>query len=340
MKRADPYKDRRQVSAASIGVTALIASGLLSTSQASFSLHNGHLIHESVWQIPFIICLTAFAISCLSWLLTYFPTALPRSLKLFDPTIQYSLCQESSIYFFTDTGSRTQFDGQIMVMFKNIGQSVIDVDVEKFEVKIMGKTPGEQVAFHTLRIPPGQVRSIRTSVVSSLPNNCLISGEISYSLIYGSPVDDAKYRNRHAFTLQTLRPVQLPALESVAIDIDKSSVVDERIAPMTDRPGRVHRYQREIIVAILAAALALVGTSLYFELRGPSNSYVDGYNFAVAFTHGQRHLSVHDSKVDAHSSCSVWSFSDAGLVPPRDVPREWRQGCEAALTSDAHTTIG
>jgi hypothetical protein len=99
-------------------------------------------------------------------------------------------------------------------------------------------------------------------------------------------------------------------------------------------------YRRELIVGITAAVLACVLTSVYFENRGPSTSYVDGYNFAVAFTHGSRNPRVKLTRLDAKSSCSVWSFSNAGGVPSGDVPRQWRQGCESALTSGAYNTIG
>jgi hypothetical protein len=94
-----------------------------------------------------------------------------------------------------------------------------------------------------------------------------------------------------------------------------------------------------LIVGLVVATLALAGSTIYLEVRGPSASYVDGYNFAVAFTHGLRQPRVHDTRLNADSSCSVWSFSNAGGVPPGDIPREWRQGCEAALTSGAYSTI-
>jgi hypothetical protein len=95
-----------------------------------------------------------------------------------------------------------------------------------------------------------------------------------------------------------------------------------------------------LIVGWALATLALVGTIIYLEVRGPSNSYVDGYNFAVAFTHGLSNRRLqHYTRLDADSSCSVWSFSNAGGVPPGDTPREWRQGCETALISGAFDTI-
>jgi hypothetical protein len=93
------------------------------------------------------------------------------------------------------------------------------------------------------------------------------------------------------------------------------------------------------IVILIVAVLALAGTTAYLEVRGPSTSYVDGYNFAVAFTRGGRSPRLHLSRLHADSSCSVWSFSNAGGVPPGDTPRLWRQGCEAALTSGAYSTI-
>jgi hypothetical protein len=93
-----------------------------------------------------------------------------------------------------------------------------------------------------------------------------------------------------------------------------------------------------LIVGLVVATLALAGSTIYLEFRGPSTSYVDGYNFAVAFTHGSRFERQHLSRLNARSSCSVWSFSNAGGVAPGDIPREWRQGCEAALTSGAYNT--
>jgi hypothetical protein len=96
-----------------------------------------------------------------------------------------------------------------------------------------------------------------------------------------------------------------------------------------------------LVVGLALATLALAATIIYLEVRGPSSSYVDGYNFAVAFTHGlANRRPQHYPRVDADSSCSVWSFSNAGGVPPGDIPRQWRQGCEAALTSEADSTIG
>jgi hypothetical protein len=94
-----------------------------------------------------------------------------------------------------------------------------------------------------------------------------------------------------------------------------------------------------LIVSLAVATLALAASTIYLEFRGPSSSYVDGYNFAIAFTHGSRFPRHHLSQLNAHSSCSVWSFSNAGGVPPGDVPRDWRKGCEAALTSGAYSTI-
>jgi hypothetical protein len=94
-----------------------------------------------------------------------------------------------------------------------------------------------------------------------------------------------------------------------------------------------------LIVVLTIAVVALAGSTIYLEVRGPSSSYVDGYNFAVAFTRGDRSPRLHISRVNARSSCSVWSFSNAGGVPPGDTPRLWRQGCEAALTSGACSTI-
>lgn len=96
-----------------------------------------------------------------------------------------------------------------------------------------------------------------------------------------------------------------------------------------------------VIVALAIAVLVLAGAITYFEVRGPSSSYVDGYNFAVAFHHGQ--ANPRGGPIDARNadaSCSVWSFSNAGGVPKGDVPREWRQGCEAALEAGAYSTIG
>jgi hypothetical protein len=96
---------------------------------------------------------------------------------------------------------------------------------------------------------------------------------------------------------------------------------------------------KAVIVILIIAVLALAGSTAYLEVRGPSTSYADGYNFAVAFTHGDRSPRLHLSRLNADSSCSVWSFSNAGGVPPGDTPRLWRQGCEAALTSGAYNTI-
>jgi hypothetical protein len=107
---------------------------------------------------------------------------------------------------------------------------------------------------------------------------------------------------------------------------------------MSQNSDRAPRRMR-VIFGLAIAVLTLAGTTVYFAVRGPSGSYVDGYNFAVAFTHGMRQPRMHYTRLDAHSSCSVWSFSNAGGVPPGDSPREWRQGCEVALTSGAYTTI-
>jgi hypothetical protein len=93
------------------------------------------------------------------------------------------------------------------------------------------------------------------------------------------------------------------------------------------------------LVGLLCAILALAAFIIYLEVRGTSTSYVDGYNFAVAFTHGLGQPRQHYTRLNADSSCSVWSFSNAGGVPPGDVPRPWRQGCEEALTSRAYNTI-
>ncbi|MGC1239588.1 MAG: hypothetical protein WA860_12460 [Acidimicrobiales bacterium] len=43
-----------------------------------------------------------------------------------------------------------------------------------------------------------------------------------------------------------------------------------------------------LIVVLTIAVVALAGSTIYLEVRGPSSSYVDGYNFAVAFTRGDR----------------------------------------------------
>jgi hypothetical protein len=95
-----------------------------------------------------------------------------------------------------------------------------------------------------------------------------------------------------------------------------------------------------LVAILLVVVVALAGTIIYLEVRGPTRSYLDGYNFAVAFSHGSRHSRVRLSTLNARSSCSVWSFSNAGGVPRGDVPREWREGCEAALTAGAYNTIG
>lgn len=96
-----------------------------------------------------------------------------------------------------------------------------------------------------------------------------------------------------------------------------------------------------LLVGLTIATMALAGTLLYVEVRGPSSSYVDGYNYAVAFTHGLANRRLpHYTRVDADSSCSVWSFSNVGGVPPGDSARSWRQGCAVALTSGAVSTIG
>ncbi len=97
--------------------------------------------------------------------------------------------------------------------------------------------------------------------------------------------------------------------------------------------------RRALVVGLIVAVLALASTTIYLEFRSPSTSYVDGYNFAVAFTHGLRQPRMHYDRLDAHSSCSVWSFSNAGGVPSGDIPREWRQGCEVALMSGAYRTM-
>jgi hypothetical protein len=107
---------------------------------------------------------------------------------------------------------------------------------------------------------------------------------------------------------------------------------------VSEAPSKERR-RRALTAGLAVAALALAGSTVYLALRGPSRSYVDGYNFAVAFSHGSRHVRVQLSPANADSSCSVWSFSNAGGVPPGDVPRLWRQGCEAALTSGAFSTI-
>jgi hypothetical protein len=124
-------------------------------------------------------------------------------------------------------------------------------------------------------------------------------------------------------------PIDMSALESC-----------EMVNPTKTFSQTKKSYRDALVVGVVAAVLACGGTTIYFENRGPSNSYVDGYNFAVAFTHGSTHSRVKLTRVDANSSCSVWSFSNAGGVPAGDVPREWRQGCESALTSGSYNTIG
>jgi hypothetical protein len=66
-----------------------------------------------------------------------------------------------------------------------------------------------------------------------------------------------------------------------------------------------------MIVGLAVATLALAGSTIYLEVRGPSTSYVDGYNIAVASTHGLRQPRLHYTRLNADSSCSVWSFSIA-----------------------------
>jgi hypothetical protein len=107
---------------------------------------------------------------------------------------------------------------------------------------------------------------------------------------------------------------------------------------MAEHPRTAPR-TRALMAGLIVAIVALGASIAYLELRGPSASYVDGYNFAVAFSHGTRHPRQHLSRVNAHSSCSVWSFSNAGGVPPGDIARQWRQGCEVALTTGAYATI-
>jgi len=36
-----------------------------------------------------------------------------------------------------------------------------------------------------------------------------------------------------------------------------------------------------VIVGLVVTTLALAASTIYLEVRGPSTSYVDGYNFAV-----------------------------------------------------------
>ena len=139
MRRSDAYKDRRRVSAGAIAVTALIASGLFSASLASIAIRQGQLVHESPWQLPFIICLIALALSCLSWLLTYTPSLVPSRLKLFDPTIQYSICLHDSFYRFSNMHKPGTFDGQIVAVFKNLGTSVVDVNESAWEFRRLSR---------------------------------------------------------------------------------------------------------------------------------------------------------------------------------------------------------
>jgi len=92
-------------------------------------------------------------------------------------------------------------------------------------------------------------------------------------------------------------------------------------------------------VATVLVAASLAGAA-YVGSRGPSSSYVDGYNFAVNTMHGlEAPPGTEISRRNANSSCSVWSFPNAGAVPAGDRPLEWRQGCEVALTSGAGHTI-
>lgn len=95
-----------------------------------------------------------------------------------------------------------------------------------------------------------------------------------------------------------------------------------------------------VTIALTVAVLVLIGAIFYLEVRGPTSSYVDGYNFEVAFGHGEGESHRGPINVrNADASCSVWSFSNAGGVPKGDVPREWRRGCEAALEAGAFNTI-
>jgi hypothetical protein len=95
-----------------------------------------------------------------------------------------------------------------------------------------------------------------------------------------------------------------------------------------------------VTIALTVAVLVLIGAIIYLEVRGPTSSYVDGYNFAVAFRHGEGEPHWGPINVrNADASCSVWSFSNAGGVPKGDVPRAWRRGCKAALEAGAFNTI-
>jgi hypothetical protein len=98
-------------------------------------------------------------------------------------------------------------------------------------------------------------------------------------------------------------------------------------------------HTKSLVIGLVVAVLVLIGGAIYLEVRGSSASYVDGYNFAVAFQHGNRQPPGPLSRRNADASCSVWSLSNAGGVPRGDVPREWRAGCEAALESGAFGTI-
>ena len=93
-------------------------------------------------------------------------------------------------------------------------------------------------------------------------------------------------------------------------------------------------------MATVLVTTALAGTAAYVGSRGPSTSYVDGYNFAANMMHGLGAPPATEiTRRNANSSCSVWSFPNAGAVPAGDRPLEWRQGCEVALTSGAGHTI-
>jgi|GEM_PF-4144622 len=189
-------------------VSFLAGLGWLSATQNFVTVSKtGILVHPSSWQWPFWVCVAGFLIG-LYIVLTTYHDKLPMfgRARPIDHSSMYSLAMDNFVCSIAKEDDASTIAISPGICFVNGGPSIIEYEIEKFDVTINGQ-PAERGQPNSTgaRLLPGHKKNYRHSAIRHTPISPPPTGTLSYQVVYGPSGGASRYRRKHAVNFSILK---------------------------------------------------------------------------------------------------------------------------------------
>jgi len=195
-------RDRRQLAGGLVAIMFTAGGTWLAASQSFVTVKSGKLIHPSPWNLWLGLCLGGVIIGLYMYSSTFWQRLLPQKLRYVNLEAQYTLGLDSCGFDPNQSKTSDNYSATFFIRLVNGGTQVLETELESFTALANGKAPtSKEYGVVKHRILPGHTKMYRTALIEDLPKGVVLEGRMSYSVLYGYPSQEIRFRRTHSVSV-------------------------------------------------------------------------------------------------------------------------------------------